>query len=323
MQWKDVVEGLTPFLGTGSGAWLGALTEENGGHQLAICLYIDLLAKRIAPDDVAAVVTRVDAHARNPVKEFGLQLDAWERTSGRTHFYSRLRNGGSHEPCSYARVLELGAFIRRYVTPNTGVTLEPVDARRVRRLYFGKKKGVPLGKVKRAWHGGRDRTWVLPGHEVDPVLRSEPRDATTLVNRLGLYVSEGIGDGGKPHMVCVRYPDGQPLKAVQPTAFDADWTQGRTFFLSCGGKQGWGQSHSLTGDREGCPELVHGPLARLTGGHVGHEVGLCESIETNPESIMKDAYTRLDEVAMASASESVIPELLPAPQQDDQTTGRR
>ena len=38
---------------------------------------------------------------------------------------------------------------------------------------------------------------------------------------------------------------------------------------------------------------------------------------------MKDAYTRLDEVAMASASESVIPELLPAPQQDDQTTGRR
>jgi hypothetical protein len=146
MEWKDVRDGLRTFLKDDAGAWLATLTENNGGHQLAICLYIDLLLKRIKPADVKAVISRVDLSASKPANEFGAQLDIWERENSRSPFYSRLSNGGSHEPYSYARILELGSFIRHYVTPNTGATLDSVDARRIRRLYFGKARGIPLAQ---------------------------------------------------------------------------------------------------------------------------------------------------------------------------------
>lgn len=310
MDWNDVRKGLLSFLGDTVEPWLATLTEENDGHQLGICLYIDLFLDRIAPADVREIILRIDLKSSEPAKGFGTQLDAWELENRRSAFYNRLRSGESHEPWSYARVLELGSFIRYYVTPNTGATLDDVDRRRIRRLYFGKARGVPLAKVRRAWHGGRDRTWVVPGSEIDPLidplLAAKRRDATNLVNRLGLAVSGGIADG-KAYMVCVRYPDGQPLEAAQPTALDADWTHGTTFFLSCGGCRGWGKSYSLTGDQEGCPELVHAPLPRLTRAYLGHDVGPCEPIEGKPELVLKEAYARLREVARMSAARSAPP----------------
>jgi hypothetical protein len=144
------------------------------------------------------------------------------------------------------------------------------------------------------------------------VIREKRRDPTILVNRLGLAISEGIGE--KAYMVCVRYPDGQPLDAVQPTAFDANWSHGTTFFLSCGGSKGWGKSHSLSGDREGCPELVHGPL-RLTRAHLGHDVGPCEAIEVRSELVLKEAYARLEQVAMILAAARLTPSAMEGAEQ--------
>ncbi len=306
MEWNDVRKGLLSLLGDDVEHWLATLTEENDGHQLGICLYIDLFLERIAPADVRQIISQIDLQSVEPAQEFGTQLEAWELENRHSAFYKRLRNGESHQPWSYARVLELSSFIRRYVTPNNGATFDHVDQRRFHRLYFGKTRGVPLAKVKRAWSGRRDRTWVVPGSEIDPLIAAKPRDATTLVNRLGLAVSGGIADG-KAYMVCVRYPDGQPLDAAQPTALDADWTHGTTFFLSCGGCKGWGKTYSLTGDQEGCPELVHAPLPRLTRAHLGHDVGPCQPIEGKPELVLREAYARLQEVAGMSPARLAPP----------------
>jgi hypothetical protein len=292
MEWTDVRAGLLGFLGDTVAGWLDSLTESNGGHQLAICLLIDLHYGRIDAGDVTAVISRVDLASGDPAAQFGKHLENWEVENNRLPYLSRLKNGGSHEPCSYARLLEISEFIRWYAAPKTGLTMTVVNRRRVHRTYFGKRKGIPLAKVKEPWHGGRKRTWVLPAHEVDDLLKEQRRDPTTLVDRLGLALKPGVGPS--PYMVCVRYPDGEKLKAVQPTAFDANWTGGRSFFLSHPGLDGWGMSHGLSGRHKGCPELVHGPI-QLTDAHLGHDIGECDPIEVREELVMTDAYARLEQ----------------------------
>ncbi len=261
--------------------WLTALSQNNTGRLLLVCLAIDLKAEAMSPDQFNDVLNALPQDSIDICQAIARKLlvDA-HSTSPRWICGSRLPSGILDTKERFIRVLELGDFIRFYVRPSLAKGMRPEQVEEVLRQFFDDDDGMTLGDISAWWTGGHGRVWVLPLSEFLQLRdRANPREpGSVYLDALGLPFppGEGVGLGGSPHVVAVEYPDYGTLSAEkncepkQPTALDATWDSPSPMYVSHGKEDGWGRTHSCTGQkylesRYGTArERVHGKFEGLT-----------------------------------------------------------
>lgn len=274
--------------------FLDRLGESEPGRHLAACMLIDLNAGTVVPKLFARILSDCNTGAPDTVKEFGLALN--RASQGDASFWvGRLQDDDGHSPRDYARVLEMGSFIRYCLTPGKFTDMSATSLRRVRLTYFSGEQGRPLGRVTRTFDGGRGRVWVLPPEDLHKIRKENKDDSGTAIrNALGLPIQHGVGAGGLPEFVAVLYPPSAVLVSAQPTTLDATWTSSPCYFLPAVPRSGWGLTYNCLGEGPTCRERVHSSLPRLDDGFRGIYLGIAATLDvTRWSSILAEAWRRL------------------------------
>jgi hypothetical protein len=171
----------------------------------------------------------------------------------------------------YVTVMEIGTFIKKFVSPNTGDGLSPEEINRVLDLYFD--EDGDLSALVKCNLGESKRLWVLPRSEYDVLLRRATGESfRVFLDALGLTFKSGFGPMGVPFLIAIFYPSEHDCRAKQPTSFDVYWANAHVQFVSFRREDGWGRTQSFSGSRyfddreEGMPrERVHGDSSGLLG----------------------------------------------------------
>ena len=282
---------------------LDRLAESEYGNHLGACILIDIKTALVPPKIFARVFDLFDLSAADPVKEFGLAVEKMEGKDQDHSWPKRIQKQDDHDPRSYARVMEIGTFIRHCLPP--GSLMDSASVRRTRLTRFGVRDSLPVGRLELPFRGGgRGTVWVLP--QVDLIkIREEHKDdpGTGARNALGLPIQNGVGPEGKPDFVAVIYPESAVLQSTQPTTLDATWTTAPCYFLPDMSNGGWGRTHNCHGSGPTCRERVHGPLEILEGEYRGIDLGVARGLDTTLwQKILDDAESRLEAISSRGTS---------------------
>ena len=287
------------------GAWLSDLAASHRGQLLMLNVAFDAQVKALSLETCAAVLDFLPAPLGDGCNEFAVARTAFER-----EFLGQLSvpesNGNPDlqpEDEGYVRVLEIGNFTYYYVRPGTGRGLSAEEIGEVRRQYFGESASASFEDITQVWKGKNGRVWVLREDDFQKLMRQpvlvltvEAGDSfqgENIRNALGLPMLSGYGPHGGPELVAVHYPPRCiGLQPRQPTSLDADWESAHVFYVSYGLVDGWGMTHSLSVDLQGCRERVHGPFQPLTAEFFGQYIG-----EARPLSISETDHMQVVGVA--------------------------
>jgi hypothetical protein len=282
---------------------LDRLGESKYGHHLAACILIDINTGLVSKKVFARVFDLFDLAAVDPIKEFGLAIERMEAIDRDSAWPKRTHKLDHHEPRSYARVMEIGTFVRHCLAPGKFNLMNEASLKGIRLTYFGGgKEGRPLARLTRMFTGTRGRVWVLPLEDLKTIRDQHGDDtATAARDALGLPIRNGVGPEGRAEFVAVIYPESATLESAQPSTLDATWTSTPCYFLAAKGSTGWGRTHNCAGSGLTCRERVHGPLEGLDRAYRGVGLGVAKDLDIGLWSrILLEAERRLKAVSCES-----------------------
>jgi len=302
MDWKSVQSALKERLSRCSDSnrvdqFVKCLNESETGHHLGACILIDLHLKLVSCELFGKILAECNMNAASIVSEFGTAVDRIERQNSDI-WAKRLREDDDHTPRSYARVMEIGTFIRYCLTPSKYTDLGTASVKRVRLTYFSGPEGRPLGRVTRTYVGARGRVWIVPQEDLNEIrMQHGGKSGTVIRDALGLPITSGIGPDGAPEFVAVVYPKGARIPSAQPSTLDATWTSIPCYFLPSKGASGWGKTYNCAGNGPTCRERVHGALEGLSNAYSGIYIGVGSGLDHSKwRLILAEAGRRLEAI---------------------------
>lgn len=281
--------------------WLDTLPTTPEGEVLAASLAIDLLSDALVADDVARIVSRIDLGTTGPaVVEFNRVLS--ELALGGTLICASRLEAAPLDADTYVRTIELSSFVTYYLGPAYGYTTSAAHLEEVRTLFEILGEWA-MGDIDKPFRGARGICWVAPFSELKDILAGSSAECTVaaaLVDTLGLNISAASGAADAPELVIVRYPEnfdkilGVPSK--QPTSCDATWKPEDVCYISYRKDNGWGKTHSCSGEKDSVRERVHPTIMHLHDAFVASLIGASSPAIVMDRKKWRDtAFLRLDE----------------------------
>jgi hypothetical protein len=277
--------------------WLQGLRSDPEGIRLAVCITIDLLSGALDGSLVADILNHVDPDCESSVQEFGRALDDHPRFP-ELILASQCAVPELDEGDQYVRVMYLRDFATYYVwATDPQYFADKVDLQDLKRQYFSRPVEF---RTDRWWSGARRIVWVTARSELDALART-PDGGELTAEQQATAVADGLGLGppvtSEGELVAICYPAGfdRFLAFRQPTSLDAGW-QRQSFYLSYLRDDGWGRTHSCSGERDPARERVHSQFKGLGSGFVTRSIGRVRPPPTNRAALLHAAVERLEKV---------------------------
>lgn len=265
--------------------WIDALGQTQTGVQLGISMAIDIRSHALDPQIYIEILDRLRSPISPAAMAFAEALTDFPNGEQLLAASAFPQNNDAND-ARYARLLDLGSFVRYYLTPSYGYM--PYEEAEIRHLFL--QDDLNLDDIDVVWSGPRGIVWVIDFTELERLVSTS--SPSIVADAYGIELPDVT------ELVYILYPSSfeETIRCVQPTALDVQWFHPDTTYISFYVSDGWGRTRSLSGTCPPLRERVHKPFSGpLEGFSVGY-IGIAEPITKDPDSIVQEAYKRFASV---------------------------